>query len=158
MRSYTERLWVPTAWWLLGMLTAFMFASFTWAGFSVLVAIGSYVVFCGGTAAVLLLSGSTGIEVSGGELRAGKTVLPLGVAGQVVALDEAQSRLLRGPRGDPEAFMLFRPYLKRAVYIEVTGEHQDRPYWLIGTRRPTELAAAIEGSRPQARTGGTQVG
>jgi hypothetical protein len=158
MRSYTERLWVPAGWWLLGMLTAFMFASFTWAGFTVLVAIGSYVVICGGTAAVLLLMGSTSIEVSGGELRAGKTALPLGVAGQVAVLDEAQSRLLRGPRADPEAFMLFRPYLKRAVYIEITGEHQDRPYWLIGTRRPAELAAAIERSRPQARTGGTPVG
>jgi len=158
MRSYTEHLRVPTAWWLLGMLSAFMFASFTWAGFSVLVAIGSYVVICGGTAAVLLLAGGTSIEVSGGELRAGQATLPLGVAGQVAALDEAQSRLLRGPRADPEAFMLFRPYLKRAVYIEVTGEHQDRPYWLIGTRRPAELAAAIERSRPQARTGGTPVG
>ena len=30
------------------------------------------------------------------------------------------------------------------MYIEIAGEHQDRPYWLIGTRRPTELAAAIE--------------
>ena len=80
------------------------------------------------------------------------------MAGEVAALDEAQARALRGPRADPGAFMLIRPYLKLAVYIEVTGEHQDRPYWLIGTRRPAELAAAIERSRPQARAGGTAVG
>ena len=54
--------------------------------------------------------------------------------------------------------MLLRPYLKLAVYIEVIGEHQDRPYWLIGSRRQAELAAAIERSRPQARAGGTPVG
>jgi hypothetical protein len=53
---------------------------------------------------------------------------------------------------------MVRPYLKLAVYIEVTGEHQERPYWLIGTRRPAELAAAIERSRPQARADGTPVG
>jgi hypothetical protein len=158
MRSYTEHLRVPTGWWLLGMLNAFMFASFAWAGFSVLVAIGSYVVICGGTAAVLLIWGNTSVEVSGGELRAGRTTLPLAVAGQVAALDEAQSRLLRGPHADPEAFMLLRPYLKLAVYIEITGEHQDRPYWLIGTRRPAELAGALARSRPQARTGGRPVG
>jgi hypothetical protein len=76
----------------------------------------------------------------------------------VAALDEAQARELRGPRADPSAFMLIRPFLKLAVYIEIAGEHQGRPYWLIGTRRPTELAAAIERSRPQARTGGTPVG
>jgi Protein of unknown function (DUF3093) len=157
MRSYTERLWTPAGFWLLGMFTAFMFASMAWAGFDVLVAVGSYVVICGGTAALLVNWGTAKIEVSDGELRAGKTTLPLAVAGDVAALDEAQTRVLRGPRADPSAFMLLRPWLKLAVYIEITGEHQDRPYWLIGTRRPTELAAAIERSRPQARTGGRPV-
>jgi Protein of unknown function (DUF3093) len=158
MRSYTERLRVPAAYWWLDMLTAFTFASFVWAGFNLLVALASYIVFCGGCAAVLLLWGRTTIQVSSGELWAGAATLPLAMAGEVVALDEAQAQALRGPRADPSAFMLIRPYLKLAVYIEVTGEHQDRPYWLIGTRRPTELAAAIERSRPQARADGTPVG
>ena len=158
MRSYAERLRVPASYWWLDELTAVTFASFLWAGFSLLVAVASYVVFCGGVAAALLLWGRTTIEVSSGELRAGAATLPLAVAGEVVALDETQSRALRGPRADPEAFMLLRPYLKQAVYIEVIGEHQDRPYWLIGSRRPAELAAAIERSRPQARAGGAPVG
>ncbi len=158
MRSYTERLRVPAAYWWLDMLTAFTFASFVWAGFNLLVAVASYVVFCGGCAAVLWLWGHTTIQVSSGELRAGDATLPLAMAGEVVALDEAQARALRGPRADPRAFMLLRPYLKLAVYIEITGEHQDRPYWLIGTRRPAELAAAIERSRPQARADGAPVG
>jgi hypothetical protein len=158
MRSYTERLRVPAAYWWLGMFTAVTFASFAWAGFSLVVAVLSYVVFCGGCALALLVWGRTTIEVSSGELRAGAATLPLAVAGEVAPLDEAQASALRGPRADPRAFMLIRPYLKLAVYIEVPGEHQDRPYWLIGTRRPAELAAAIERSRPQARAGGTAVG
>jgi hypothetical protein len=158
MRSYTERLRVPASWWLLGMLSAVIFASTAWAGFSVLVAIASYVVFCGGCAAALLIWSHTTIEVSNGELRVGASTLPLAVAGEVAALDEARTRALRGPSADPRAFLMSRPYLKLAVYIEVTGEHQNRPYWLIGTRRPEELAAAIERSRPQARADGTPVG
>jgi Protein of unknown function (DUF3093) len=158
MRSYSEQLRAPAAWWLLGELSAFIFASFIWAGFNVLVAIASYLVFCGGTAAVLVIWGSASVEVTGGELRAGRATLPLALAGEVMALDEAQSRVMRGPRADPAAFILLRPYLKLAVYVEVTGEHTGRPYWLIGTRRPAELAAAIERSRPQARAGGTPVG
>lgn len=158
MRSYAERLRVPAAYWWLGMLTAVIFASIVWAGFSLLVTIASYVVFCGGCAAALLLWGRATIEVSSGELRVGTATLPLAMAGEVAALDEAQVQALRGPRADPRAFMLIRPYLKLAVYIEVIGEHQDRPFWLIGTRRPAELAAAIERSRPQARAGGTPVG
>jgi hypothetical protein len=158
MRSYTERLRVPAAYWWLGELTAATFASFIWAGFNLWVALGSYILFCGGCAAVLLLWGHTTVEVSSGELRAGAATLPLAIAGEVVPLDETQAEALRGPRADPRAFMLIRPYLKLAVYVEVIGEHQDRPYWLIGSRRPAELAAAIERSRPQARAGGTPVG
>ncbi len=158
MRTYTERLRVPAAYWWLDMLTAFTFASFVWAGFNVVIAIASYVVFCGGCAAALLAWGRITVEVSNGELRAGAAALPLAVAGEVAPLDEAQASALRGPRADPKAFMLLRPYLKLAVYIEVTGEHQDRPYWLVATRRPAELAAAIERSRPQARAGGAPVG
>jgi hypothetical protein len=158
MRSYTEHLWAPASWWFLGLFTAATFASFCWAGFSVLIAALSYLIFCGGTAATLLIWGYARIEVCGGELRAGKTTLPLAFAGEVAALDEAQASALRGPRADPRAFMLIRPYLKLAVYIEVPGEDSDRPYWLIGTRRPADLAAAIERSRPQARAGGAAVG
>lgn len=158
MRSYTERLRAPVSFWVLGEVSALIFASTVWAGFSLIVVIASYVVFCGGCAAFLVSWGRARIEVSLGELRAGSLTLPLAQAGQLAPLDEAQTTALRGPRADPSAFMLIRPYLKRAVYIEVTGEHQERPYWLLGTRRPAELAAAIERSRPQARTGGTAVG
>lgn len=158
MRSYTEHLRAPAGVWFLGMFSAFTFASMAWAGFDVLVAIASYVVICGGCAAVLLIWGRATIEVSEGELRAGSFTLPLATAGEVAALDEARTRALRGASADPRALIMSRPYLKLAVYVEVTGEHQNRPYWLIGTRRPAELAAAIERSRPQARTGGTAVG
>jgi len=158
MRSYTERLRAPVSFWVLGEVSALIFASTAWAGYSLIAAIASYVLFCGGIAAFLVSWGRARIEVSPGELRAGPLTLPLAQAGQVAPLDEAQTTALRGPRADPSAFMLIRPYLKRAVYIEVTGEHQERPYWLLGSRRPAELAAAIERSRPQARTGGTAMG
>src|ERR1019366_59190 len=156
MRNYRERLQVPWSWWVLGMLTAVILATTLWAGFSIFVAIASYVVFGGGCAAALLVWSSTAIEVADGELRAGSATMPLRQAGEVAALDATQARAMRGPRGDPAAFMLIRPYLTRAVYVEVSG--QQAPYWLIGTRRPAELVAAIERSRPPARAGGAAVG
>jgi len=148
MRDYREQLRAPASWWLLGLLCVVMFGTTLWAGFSLLVAVAVYAVLGAGCAAALLLWGSATIEVTGGQLRAGSSSLPLSQAGEVTALDEAQARALRGPRADPAAFLLLRPYLKRAVYVEVTGQFSARPYWLIGTRRPAELAAAIEDSRP----------
>ena len=156
MRNYRERLRVPWSWWGLGILSAAIFATTLWAGFSIFIAIATYVAFCGGCAAVLLLLSSTTIEVADGELRAGRARMRLGEAGEVAALDAVQARAMRGPRADPAAFLLVRPYLKLAVYVEIIG--QQAPYWLIGTRRPAELAAAIERARPQARAGGAAVG
>jgi hypothetical protein len=148
MRNYRERLRAPASWWLLGLLCVAMFGTTLWAGFSLLVAVTVYAVLGAGCAAALLVWGSATIEVNSGELRAGSASMSLGQAGEVTALDEDQARALRGPRADPAAFLLIRPYLKRAVYVEVTGQFSGRPYWLIGTRRPAELAAAIESARP----------
>ena len=76
-------------------------------------------------------------------LRAGRDTLPLGEAGEVVALDEKQAALLRGPRADPAAHLFLRPYVKRAVYIGLADPTDGVPYWLISTRHPDRLTAAI---------------
>jgi hypothetical protein len=156
MRNYSERLRVPASWWLLGLLVAAIFASTVWAGLSALAALASYVVIMGGTVAGLLAYGRPRIEVTDAQLRAGKSVLPLDEAGQVTALDAAQTRKLRGPRADPAAVLLIRPYLPLAVHVQVTGPGEV-PYWLIATRHPARLATAIEASRLAARTGGSAV-
>jgi Protein of unknown function (DUF3093) len=157
MRRYREHLRVPASWWVLGFITMVTFASFVWAGFSLWVALASYVVLLGVPAVALLIWGHSSIEVTDGELKAGHATLPLAQAGQVQALDEEQTRQLRGPLADPASYMLLRPYLKYGVYVQVLGDSPARPYWLIGTRHPDELALAIDGSRPQARTGNPSV-
>jgi hypothetical protein len=85
--------------------------------------------------------------VTDGALRAGDATLPLSQVGDVVALDERQAALLRGPRADPAAHLMLRPYLKRAVYIALADPGSEVPYWLVATRHPAELATAIERSR-----------
>lgn len=156
MRSYREHLRVPASYWVLGFITMVTFASFVWAGFSLLIAVAAYVVLVILPGVALLVWGNATIMVTQGVLRAGRAVLPLDRAGQVQALDNEATAKLRGPLADPASFMLIRPYLKRAVYIEVTAPATGDaaggpPYWLVGTRDPEGLVAAIETSRPQAR-------
>jgi Protein of unknown function (DUF3093) len=157
MRNYREHLRVPASWWVLGFITMATFASFVWAGFSLVVALVSYVVLLGGPAVALLVWGHSSILVTDGALKAGRATMPLAQAGQVQALDEAQTRQMRGPLADPAAYMMLRPYLRYAVFIQVLGDSPARPYWLVGTRHPDALAAAIDRSRPQARTGDPSV-
>jgi hypothetical protein len=151
MRNYREYLRVPASYWLLGGITMATMATILWGGFSLAIGAAAYVVLLGEPAVALVLWGRSSVEVTHGELRAGPATMPLAQAGQVQALDAEQTRQLRGPMADPAAFMLIRPYLRYAVYIEVTGDDPARPYWLIGTRHPEALAAAIDRSRPQAR-------
>jgi Protein of unknown function (DUF3093) len=157
MHSYRERLSAPPLWWVVGMVSMLTFGAIVWTGFDIgitLAVFGGLILI---TAAFLLNWGRATIEVTGGELRIGDDVLPLAETGEVRALDEGQARALRGPRADPQAYTLIRPYLHCAVYIEVTAQSAVHPYWLIATRRPTELAAAIESSRPVVSPGGVAV-
>jgi hypothetical protein len=136
------------------MASMLTFGAIVWTGFDVAITLAVFAALILITAAFLLNWGRATIEVTGGELRVGADVLPLADAGEVRALGEAQARAMRGPRADPRAYMLIRPYLRDAVYIQVTGREPVHPYWLIATRRPTELAAAIESSRPVVSAGG----
>jgi Protein of unknown function (DUF3093) len=204
MRVYHERLSVPLVWWLLGLATIFFLATEVIPGWPLPIEVIIYVVLVGAFAALLWNWGRTEVEVGAGELRVGLARLPLTAVGEVTALDEAQTRSLRGPRGDPAALLIIRPYLRRAVYVEIAdprphggpltgqdvvpvtphgrrpgalrrvldhardraGRRQERatrrglaaPYWLISTRHPDSLAAAIEASRPAARPDGAAMG
>jgi hypothetical protein len=147
MGSYRERLLVPVSYWLLTVpvvVTLGAEAYFFVDGIIpplVIVALFAIV-------ATFLVHWSTAtIEVAGGVLRAGKDALALSEADEVVALDEKQATALRGPRADPAAHILLRPYLKRAVYVSLADPGEGVPYWLVATRRPEELAAAIERAR-----------
>jgi hypothetical protein len=152
MRDYRERLAVPAAYWILAAPVILLLGAYAiYADLSALIVIIVYVVFTVGYAAALLAWGSGSIEVTGGELRAAGAALPLARVNAVQALDEKQAAAMRGPQADPAAHMLIRPWLKAAVYLEVEDPARQVPYWLIGSRRPAELAAVIERGRTADR-------
>jgi hypothetical protein len=147
MRSYREHLRVPVSWWLLAVPVIAILGGEVYAGFGGFIPPLVYAVFTAVVAGFLLAWGAATVEVADGTLRAGSAALPLSQIGEVVVLDERQAALLRGPRADPRARLMLRPYLKRAVYIALADPGSDVPYWLVATRHPAELAAAIERSR-----------
>jgi len=150
MGSYHERLLVPVSYWLLAVPVALVLgaeAYFFVDGFiPPLTIVALYAIM----AAFLVHWNSATIEVAGGVLRAGKDTLALSDADEVAALDEKQATALRGPRADPAAHILLRPYLNRAVYVGLADPDHGAPYWLVATRHPEKLAAAIESARSSA--------
>jgi Protein of unknown function (DUF3093) len=151
MHDYRERLRVPLAWWLLAVPTVLILGATLYAGLAepwpVIIMTG----FVAGCAASLITLGLATVEISDGKLRAGKALLPLTAVSEVVILDEKQTTRLRGARADPAANLYSRPYLKESVYLAVDpAAASTAPYWLIGTRHPAELAAAVERCRLRA--------
>jgi hypothetical protein len=141
MYEYRERLRVPVAWWLLAVPTVLVLGGEFYEVLSSpwpLVIIGCLAAAC---TTILVLLSRAQIDVRDGALTAGGEVLPLTAVNEVITLDERQSARLRGPRADPAAHLYSRPYLKQSVYLAINDPRV--PYWLIGTRHPAELAAAV---------------
>jgi hypothetical protein len=143
--EYRERLHAPLAWWLLAVPSVITLGGLFYEVLSdpwPLVIMAGLAIVC----AVCLVSyGRTQVQVADGTLSAGGARLPLASVREVVALDPKQSALLRGPKGDPAAYLYSRPYLKESFYLAIDDPRV--PYWQVGTRQAAELAAAVEKSR-----------
>jgi hypothetical protein len=93
--------------------------------------------------ALLVSYGSPHVTVRDGWFRAGRARIEAEHLGTVAALDAEETRRVAGPEADARAFLLLRPYLKRAVRVEITDPADPAPYWLVSSRHPDELAKAV---------------
>ena len=149
MGSYRERLLVPVSYWLLAVPVAVML------GAEAYFFVDGFIPPAGHRRCLRdrrdlprAAGASATIEVTGAVLRAGGDTLALSDAGEVIALDERQAARLRGPRGDPAAHLLLRPYLRRAVYV--ASPTQPRGRALLADRDPAP-GAARGGDRERPR-------
>lgn len=82
------------------------------------------------------------IRVDDSELVVGNRQLPVSEIGQVRALDAGELRTAAGPEADPRADLILRNLAaKQGVKVELV--HGDVPYWLISSKDPQSLAAAL---------------
>jgi hypothetical protein len=139
---YRERLTVPISWWVLSGLFAL----------SMLLAVGLYLgpVWGVGTAVVsfaavtaIFLVAAIEVSVDGDRLRVGRASIELRYLGGAAALDREAARRRQGPEADARAYLVLRSYISTAAEITITDAHDPAPYWLVSTRRPRALTAAL---------------
>jgi hypothetical protein len=140
---FRERLTVPVVWWVLAGLFAL----------SVLLAVGAYLgpVWAVGTTAATLLvaaaifaSASIVISVDTDQIRVGRSSIEHPYISGCRALNAEESRRRGGVEADARAHMVLRPYVKTAVEITLDDPDDSVPYWLVSTRHPQRLAAAMQ--------------
>lgn len=140
--DYSERLHVPLRWWVQGTM---LIATFWLA---LVVAVPEPLAWTVTAAALLVLLGGflaygARVSVHDNVLRAGKAHIGLEFVGAVEPLDAQDTRRVAGVDADARAYLVLRPYLKRAVKVEITDPADPAPYWLISTRHPIRLATAL---------------
>lgn len=101
-------------------------------------------------AAWLLLATAPLVQVDERVLRAGRARLPREHIGRVRVLSREELHRLQGVDADTRAFRCVRSWVPRAVVVEVADPRDPHPYWLVSTRDPDAVAAALlsTGSRP----------
>jgi hypothetical protein len=149
--EYSERLHVPLRWWV----QATMFLATVWIAF--IVALPGWFAW---TASAVLLAvvygmfawvGSSRVEVRDGVLYAGPAQIALTYLGAAEALDKEATHRVHGVDADARAFLHTRPYISRSVRVTIEDPADPTPYWLVSTRHPRQLAAAL--TRPMTGAG-----
>jgi hypothetical protein len=141
--AYSERLGVPLRWWVQGtMLVATLWLAVVVA----LPPVAAWIITAIAMAVLALglwAYGAARITVDAGSFRAGRAHIAATHLGAVTPLDPGETRRIAGVDADARAYLVLRPYLKRAVKVEITDPADPAPYWLVSTRRPEELVRAL---------------
>jgi hypothetical protein len=143
VEEYRERLWVPVGWWVLGTLFSLSMLVAVLFYLGPVVALITFVVLQGIIVAGFISYGRLRVSVAAERLWVGPANIEWRYVAAARALDEVQSRQRRGPQSDARAFMMLRPYLTRTVEITIDDADDPTPYWLVASRHPQRLAAAV---------------
>ena len=84
------------------------------------------------------------IEVDQTHLRVGHASIEHVSIGEVNVLTPAQVKLTRTRDADPLAFLAIRFWGSKAVKVQVLDARDKTPYWLITTKKGTELLKALK--------------
>ena len=142
--SYVERLRVPVGWWIGALLLVGSIAVALFAYLAFPVASAGTALIAIAVLGVLWGYSRTTIRVDDDSLSVGRFVLGSPWIDTAEPLDAAQTTDALGAHADVRDFLLTRPYLKGGVRVRVADAADPHPHWVISSRRPEELAAAVE--------------
>ena len=143
---FRERLLPGPVGWLGALAAGFVAGVVLWPVSHVLGIVAGVVVAI--AAAVALAVTSPVVEVSDGELHAGRAHVPVALLRDPTPIMTADDmRVELGPGLDARAYVCLRAWAKTGVKATLDDPGDPTPYWLVSTRRPAELAAAL---RPAA--------
>jgi hypothetical protein len=145
--TYVERLGLPWWLWLAGLALGGFLAVELWMGADGLRAWLPFVVLPTAIVVALWWLGRIRVEVTDGELRVDDARLPVRFVADAVPLDAEGRREVLGVGADPLAFVVQRPWIAGAVQVVLDDPADPTPFWVVSSRDPVRLAAALLAAR-----------
>jgi hypothetical protein len=92
----------------------------------------------------LLIARTPAVGVRQGEFVAGRAHIPLALLGELTALAPDAMRRAHGPGLDARAHLCLRGWIHSGLRLDLVDPQDPTPYWLISSRHPERLLAAVE--------------
>ncbi len=145
---HRERLWVPLWWWPVGFALAALLAAEVHMGAPGLRAWLPYVLLLPIPVWVLLWFSRHRVEVAADssgtpELRVDRAHLPVSFVSRATVVPRSAKTAALGRQLDPAAYVQHRPWIGTMVLLVLDDPDDPTPYWLVSTRRPEEVLAAL---------------
>jgi Protein of unknown function (DUF3093) len=148
MQFYREKLW-PSPWLFIATALVIPASLLVFLPISIPAGIVSAAILYGGSVG-LLIFGSPVIGVTGSTFVAGRSQLPLTVVSSVTGYSGVEAQLERGQRLDARAWLVIRGWISPIVKIQLLDVNDPTPYWIVSTRHPDAVIAAIAKAKSEA--------
>ncbi|MFF1816500.1 DUF3093 domain-containing protein [Kribbella sp. NPDC058245] len=136
---------MPVSWWIISAAAVVTLFAITAVPVGLLAGLIVAAVTVAVLLAILLRYGAARVEVDTEHLRAGRAVIERAHLGAAEALTGEAARNAFGRDCDPKAYLLLRSYASGAVRVAINDPSDPTPYWVLATRHPERLAAALSG-------------
>ncbi|MCU1513799.1 MAG: rane protein [Microbacteriaceae bacterium] len=149
MTIYRERLWA-SLWMFLATALVIPASLLVFLPINMTAGVIVAIVLYGGCVA-LLAWGSPVVEVTTESFMAGRARLPLAYVGLVSGYREEDATMERGQRLDARAWLLIRGWISPVIKVELLDPADPTPYWIVSTRHPEAIIAAVATARQSPR-------
>lgn len=147
---YRERL-SPSLWVLASAAVCGPMAALVLVPIAATISLAVGAAVAAGLVALLVLL-SPVVEIRDGMLRAGRARIPVQLVGAAVPRTGDAARHARGPGLDPRAWHLLRGGIDGVAVIPVEDPDDPTPYWIVSSRTPDRLSAALRRAQVRLRT------
>ncbi|NEW43736.1 DUF3093 domain-containing protein [Nocardia cyriacigeorgica] len=145
---YRERLWVPLWWWPVAFAIAGLLAAEihmgapgvrAWLPYVLLFPVPVWVLWWMSRHRVAVATDANGAP----ELRVDRAHLPVEFIARAAVVPASAKSAALGRQLDPAAYVQHRPWIGSMVLLVLDDPDDPTPYWLISTRRPERVLAAL---------------